>query len=262
MMKSNWLFLSAFFVFAACRSKKESEIIQDNLRIVGNIDQDSNYQGLMKFYDLQTGRLLYESNYSEGKLDGETRTYDSRDRLFAIENFSKGNLNGFTYGFDSSGKIHYQTYYYYGLPVGPNIYYGEGGVQSYNFYSLCNERLIQIEYDSIGEKKISEIQKSFFFFEVRRYDKFENGKIEYDRPECFIYLPNPPRYNFAYSLVRIDSSYRVTDTLKNIKSDMPFVTFFLPIDSGNIRKSQLALKLDIYDSANSIMAHAFKRIEP
>jgi hypothetical protein len=67
--------------------------------------------------------------------------------------------------------------------------------------------------------------------------------------ELFLYTPNPPKFDFRYSLVLIDSSYKVLLVLKEFDNTLPWSAFDLTknLETAN---AKLAIKLRIEDSIN------------
>jgi len=252
--------LVSLFLQGCTTAKKEKEIIDGKYRIVGSISQNTIYQGLIKFYDIKSGQLLYEANYDKGKQNGVAKSYDANGDLIAVENFENDKLNGFSYHGDSSKGNYSKVFYYYGLRVGETVNYKQWKPITYNFFSLENKNLFQINYDSVPGKKIAEMQHKFFFLYVNNFDRFEDGHFEPDERECFIYMPKPPRYKFDYSLVIIDSLYKVISTLRKIEDDGPFTTFPIPRYSDTSNQTEIAIKLDIYDSTNDLTGHFFKKM--
>lgn len=262
-MKYSWAFFLMSMWFYNCKPvQNKKEIIEGRYKIVGNISNDSNYEGLVKFYDIKTDKLLYESNYHEGKLKGETKYYNYKGDLVSVQNFLNNELNGFSYLYNKDQTSYSKTFYYYGIRVGPTIEYRKGIPYQYQFFSLENEPLFKIEYDSVAGKKISDLQQNFFFLHFQYFDKFEDGIFLKNQRACFTYLLNPPKYKFDYSLVKIDSSYKVLSTLSKIDNTFPFTTIDFPIVSNKQGRVDMAIKLDIYDSINDVTGHFFKKIFP
>jgi hypothetical protein len=72
----------------------------------------------------------------------------------------------------------------------------------------------------------------------------------------FIYLPQPPRFYFQYSIVKIDAKYKVLATEQEIKNDEIWSTFSLNSDSI----STYAIKLFVKDSINEVNYTMFKKL--
>ncbi|MBX2925899.1 MAG: hypothetical protein KF746_27130 [Chitinophagaceae bacterium] len=250
------LLLIAFFL--NCKTKTNKKItIQDNRRIEGYVNDKLLYDGVVRYYDAQTDQLLQESTFADGKLNGETRTYDLIGQITSEQMYESDKLNGWSSLFDSSGKIIYKNYYYYGLKVGAVQFFKSGVPADYYFYTFDNQLLLHLDYDSLHGKKINEIQPNLFYFQLRSYDLKESLSELPEESECFLYTLNPPQFDFKYSLISTDSSFNDQKIIKKIENETPFRVFTLPrTERGRL----IALKLDIYDSINETSGHFFKKI--
>jgi hypothetical protein len=250
-------------LIASCQeilSKNQRILIDSQTYAEGSFGRDTVFQGLIKFVDRKTGNLTATANYENGVLDGETIDFYPDGRMKFSGSYEKGKLNGYVSFFDRSGNVGERQYYYYDLVVGPRIKYKNGFPKSYKFYSLENELLFHINYDSVYGNTIDELQKSFFYFNKREYEENENPLSRNNAvvSEYFIYIMAPPRFNFEYDLVDIDSSYKVKSIVKRFKGDRPWAKF--SIKDGTEEDGCKAIRLLIRDSINNINTTMFRRL--
>lgn len=249
-------FLFVAFLYS-CSSKEKEISIDKNTRAVGNISSDSVFNGLIKFYEVPSGVLLFTSTYKNGILEGEKIDYYKSGKVYSKQYYNAGKLNGAALFYDEKGNIDFTQYYYYGLSMGPKIHFKEEEIKSYDFYSLENKLLFSVDYDSLKESKLSEIEEDFFFFNSIDF-RYVGDSLFPKRREYFLYLPNPPKLKFEYNLVKIDSDFNVISTEKNLTDTKTAWTVFELEKNEN---SQFALQLLIKDSVNQANYTMFKRLD-
>ena len=135
---------------------------------------------------------------------------------------------GYNYYFDSLGSLKVKDYYYYDLKVGPTIRYNGSDPISYNFYAFDNNLTYGLYYDSLKDHILVDLGTNFFH--IIKYDTadyYEGNKNSTGLDYC-IYLLNPPKYNFNYSLVLTDSGYKNVKVIDSLKSKFPFRFFSIP----------------------------------
>jgi len=208
----------SIYLFAfcyACKNDKTVRIQRDGEIAEGNIsiDKDTIFNGLIRFYDSADNKLSREAFYINDTLHGERKDYHSNGQIASIVFYNMGNENGLTSFFDSSGRLFQTHYYFHGLQVGPLITYSSESPVKYSFYSFDGYRLFMLDYDSSMEKTIESWRNKLFFFNENYVVDDYNPKNV--KRQFFVYLPNPPDYNFAYSFCIVDSSGQITRTLKN-----------------------------------------------
>ncbi|MBA4197670.1 MAG: hypothetical protein C0459_08970 [Chitinophaga sp.] len=229
-----------------CKVAKKRSMILNGERVEGNINNDTIYNGLIKFYNLENNSLISECNYVNGILEGERKDYYKNGVVSTILNYSQGKSNGYVSTYDYNGNIKTKAFYYYGIQVGGITDYRENKVQNYKFYSLDRDLLVNINYDSIKTKEITDLQKGYFFY---RKSKASSVFLEGEIPigdEYFIYTPNPPNYNFRYSIVLLDKNSKITDTLEDFDMTKPWSRF--QMDNDLIASdNKVAIKLTMND---------------
>ena len=245
-------------VFLGCHKSefKFQTIIVDDLKAEGNIkvNKDTVYDGLIKFFDKRSDKLLYEEHYQNGMLNGETKHYYENGRVKISLNYRVEKENGYTTFYDSTGKIISQNYMYYGIRMGDGIEYLNGLVKSFIFLNLDGDILFQLNYDSIKSKRISDLQNGFFYYNIYQIDKQVSGNSK----DYLFYIINPPKYLFTYSLVRIDEHYNVLNTIEVFPLKDKIHSF--SIDSTRNSEGRLAIKLNIHDSINDLDNVMFKKL--
>lgn len=236
----------AIFLISCDGDKKQSIKIGDELA-EGFITKDTVFDGLIKFYDINSHKLKRQCVYSNGVENGEQINYYKNGKIADKIFYENGKLNGFATVFDSSGNILNKDFFYYDIKVGPSIDFSNNRVSKYWFYSLDGNLLFYLDYDSrLHSKRITDVQPDYFFYKIKDYSELTESGFSSDQEQYFIYTPNPPDYNFRYSMVAIDSSYKTETVLANFDNTRPWSTFS---SEDQIKTSQkLAVKLLIYDS--------------
>lgn len=255
-MKGTSIFFLLLCFLPSCRQKASNEVIVDNkYRAVGNISNDTTYDGNIEFYDINTGNLAFSVTYKDGMLNGEKRDYYSNGKVYSISNYTNGLLNGVTNFFDSTGLRTYTQENYYGLNFGRKITYNKEGVKKFDFYSFDNELLFSIDYDSLKKNKITSIQNDFFFYNEEWF-KYLSDSDNKSRKEYFIYLPNPPKFRFEYSVVEIDNHFNVLSEPIFINKPNGWTTFSI----SKYESQKFAIRLVVNDSVNNDVFTMFKKL--
>lgn len=244
-MKRLWV----IFLIAALSNCNQKDltamVIDDTTKAVGNISSDTVYNGKIKFLDTRTNKLLREYTYYNDTLHGPCTEYYNTGYRAAEFSFEHGKQNGYVNIFDRSGKLVLQRYFYHDLLCGPTTVYNNGLVSKYTFYSLDNNSLIKLDYNELKLNSITSKVDNFFFYFERDYSQFKNGEYVSTGVHYLIYTPDPPNYQFQYSLVKIDSNYNVLSVLREFKIH-PWEIFTLPNGSKN-ESSLIALRLTLKD---------------
>lgn len=213
---------------SSTKNQSIKRIIIDDVIAEGDISPDSVFNGLIKFYDTASKKLVIEAIYKEGKLNGRRTDYYLNGKIKGIGYYDHGKQNGTYSKFDTSGQLTSKQDFYYELRVGNNLEYVNGLVKSYYFTSFENEELFAVDYDSLINKTISSINdNSFYFFRINDVASITTTDNWHERKEGFIYLVNPPEFNFQYDLCVInpkDSILRVDKTFNMAKT---WDTFYL-----------------------------------
>jgi hypothetical protein len=147
---------------------------------------------------------------------------------------------------------------YYDFRVGPSYEYQNNNLIVYNFYDFEGYSLIHVDYNKLQGKKLAELFKEVFFINKEKKLSFVDGEYV-DVSRCRIYLPNPPKFNFTYSLVQIDKYYKIKKSISKLESgNEPWAVFKLPaINDSSVYN---AITLNIYDSVTRESGLYFKKI--
>jgi antitoxin component YwqK of YwqJK toxin-antitoxin module len=146
----------------SCEDHEPDKIVVGDEVAEGDIEKDSTFNGLVSFYDSNSGRLNSKAFYVKDTLHGLRTYYHSNGRIQMTAMYAMGRVIGDVSFFDSNGKIERLQYQYYDLKVGPSIHYKNGEVSDFYFYSLDNEELMHINYDSIKSKTLEQINNNRF----------------------------------------------------------------------------------------------------
>jgi len=235
---------------AGCQSRNvRSMIIDNNVRAEGNITKDTLYEGVIKFYDVRSNKLMQESYYTQGIENGERNDYYQNGKLAARSFLENGKRNGYSLFFDTTGELIAKDFFYYGIRTGNSSEYVGSSISDYWFYSLDNKLLFYISYDTLSKsKKITDMQKSFFFYNQRSYSDLTLNGLNSVAREYLIYTPNPPHYNFRYSLVLSDENYTKVEEVMKFSNDTPWSFFTLNDSLPTGKEKRYVLRLAVSDS--------------
>ncbi len=250
--------VSVYCLIASCQSNKvRSMNLGDGTRAEGRIDADTTFDGVIKFYDATTNQLIEEGSYIKGIQNGSDIIYNKNGTIAWKANFADNQQNGYFYHFDSSGNLVQKGYSYYGLNVGGNITYIGDSAKEYYFYDLDEKLLMYIDYDSIKGKQFGSTHPILFFFHENHNQPYDSHGNVHSSRSYFVYTPNPPKFDFKYSFVAVDSSFKVLSVLNEIGNKQPWS--IINIDWKPERPNQqLALRLKVRDSINSVDMIAFR----
>jgi hypothetical protein len=245
-------------LFAACQSRNIRSVnLGDGVRAEGRITDDTTFDGVIKFYDGKTNQLIEVGNYVNGIHNGFDTIYNKNGSIAYSADFSGDKQNGYSYHFDSAGNLIEKSYNYYGLNVGGSINYLNDSVKEYYFYDLDENLLLYIDYDSIKGSKFGESHHILFFFHDSNYRTYDNRGAVHSGKTYFVYTPNPPKFDFKYSFVAIDSAYKIHAVLNEISNKQPWSIVNINWKPENPNQ-QLALRLELRDSINNKDMVAFK----
>jgi antitoxin component YwqK of YwqJK toxin-antitoxin module len=226
----------------SCDKNQTKRILVDDVIAEGNITEDTVYNDLIRFYDTSNNRLISVANYDSGVLNGKQIDYFPDSKIKAELNYENGKVNGKVIFSDSVGDIDKSQNFYYDLLVGPSIEYKDGNISKYTFYSFDKKDLFSIDYDTIQGKTIEQLNNyEFFFWNIINFNNSQSSKPQ---KELFVYLPNPPKFNFKYSLCIIDDAYKIKQTVKEFDTDKIWETVTLEYDKLN-DSYMYALKLTV-----------------
>lgn len=191
----------------ACREHKTSQrILAKDVYAEGDISLDTVYNGLIKFYDTATNKLVIEAFYKNGKLDGKRSNYYLNGSLQSVLHYESGKQNGNASYFDSTGQVESKQDFYYDLEAGSKIQYKKGKPDKYYFTSFDHNDLFYLDYDSVYNIAIEKLNDSgFFFWHVNDIATFTTTNNILTQKEGFIYIIDPPGFHFEYSLCVINN---------------------------------------------------------
>lgn len=248
---------TSIFIWACNSNKIREVVLDDNTKVVGNISKDTIYDGLVKFYSLQTGKLISDCNYTNGKENGDRTDYYDNGRPSMRAVYENGKMNGMIRFFSKTGHLDSESFQYYDLSVGPVTIYSENKLHEFDFYSFEGKNLMSLNYDSIGSKKLVDILQDFFFFNKQSY--VANGERKSDNgTEVFLYLIYPPKYDFKYSLVEVDDKLTIKSEVEKLESKLPWINF--DVDSAKVKRKELAIRIVISDSNDTRKVEMLKVI--
>jgi hypothetical protein len=230
-------------IFYSCSDKPNrlsyKEIEKDGYIIKGNVIDDSVFNDTMRYYD-RNNILISKKVFVNGTQSGVSFDYYPNGYVWIASNYSINTKNGKYLVFDSTGKLQFESYYYFDLGVGPVIYYKNNDPERYFFISLDDRDLLRIDYSDW--RGISGIFDQLVNFSVN-----ETRRDTVNELSVFLYLINPPKLSVVYS---VDKANRIDDSKKafvrSINSDGMFIRFSLPKLSDQAEK--YVFKLEVFDS--------------
>lgn len=251
-------FVSLYFLFVSCQSGKvRSVVVGEDVTAEGRIAADTTFDGLIKFFDTKTNQLIEERNYVKGIQSGSDVIYNKNGLISFKSEFANNKQNGYSYRFDSGGNLVEKSYNYYGLNVGGSAKYYNGSVKEFYFCDLDENSLMYLNYDSLKGRRFGDIQRNLFFFHESNYQPYDSRSVPDSWKTYFVYTPSPPKFDFKYSFVTIDSSFKVLSVLNEIGNDQPWS--IVNIDWKPEQSNQrLALRVKIRDSINKKEMTAFR----
>lgn len=239
-----------------CNTSTERELlVNDNLIAKGNISSDSVYNGKIDFIDKVSKKLKYSATFYNGTLEGEKLDYYSNGKVYSREYYKEGLLNGKASFYDPEGYLILSRYYYHGLQAGPVLEFDAGKIKTFQFFSFDRDLLLSINYDSLKNKKLPEINEEYFFFTSSDF-KYLGSLEGSNNKEYFLYLPYPPKFQFKYSLVEIDSAYNEKKSYSEFNNQNIWTKFSIE----NYVSNRFAIKLYILDSIKNETYTLFKRL--
>lgn len=201
-----FLFLSiTLFLLISCRDNSLKEIRGDNFLAIGHFEKDSIYNGEVKFYSINKNILYSVCNYTNGILNGERKEYQSNGTISSITNYKDGLLNGYFTTFDEHGKKLKKEYYYYDIKVGHEFTFSEDTLLKYSFSELTGKTLLELDYNNC----CINLDKTDKFSINSQKIVSTNYGFKQNETEYLLYLPNPPKFEFKYSLSLLDTVKKI-----------------------------------------------------
>lgn len=232
---------------------KIRRVIVEDVIAEGEISADTIFNGLIKFYDTTTNQLVIEAHYKNGNLNGPRKDYYLNGKLKNLGYYENGMQTGMHSYFDSTGQLALKQDYYFNLRAGNRIEYKNGKPIKYYFTSFDNKDLFYINYDSVYSREIEKINdNSFFFWHTKDVATISTNDNILEKEELFVYLINPPEFNFEYSLCIINSKDSILRTEKVFEKGKIWNTYILDqtiLNSGERFALRLAFDRDFNDES-------------
>jgi hypothetical protein len=229
--------LAIFWIglFSSCKSDSRKVELPDSIA-EGNISQDTIFNGLIRFYDKENGKLELEASYANDVLQGSYTEYYQNGKGRSKGERKSGELYGPVSFFDTSGQLLQTQYNYFGLRCGPSVHYTFGKPVEFFFYSLDGAELMHINDDSLKSIRVEDLNNSqFFFWHTRDYSStFEFAKR---KTELFVYLPNPPHLSMKYSVCITDAKGNIVRTVEKLVSELPWKA--IELNKDDLQPGQL-----------------------
>ncbi|RYZ22583.1 MAG: hypothetical protein EOO16_08465 [Chitinophagaceae bacterium] len=178
-----------------------------------------------------------------GVKEGDETYYSLSGKKALSTPFTNGKQNGEIIVFNEKEEVVLRKNFYYDLPCGSEIEYRENTIRKYSFFSLENELLFELDYDSIQRREIHEAVSGFFFFRVEDIDVIGNG-LDENAKRIFLYLLAPPSYDFRYSIVKLKPDGTSGPIVHSFDSTMGWGAYELP---ANSKPGELAICLNLTD---------------
>lgn len=219
----------SFFILVfviSCRSsddiksiKKGDYILEGGIWVKGN---DTILNGEVRTYRIGDGKLLAKATYKQNKKDGELVEYYDNGKVFSRSEFVNDIQSGATMVLDSNGAKLQQSYFYYGLPVGPVIDYKNSKESKFRFITFDGIELYNCEYKSPDQ--ILE-QGRLLNYSINSF--LDENQL---RLSIFLYLISPPHKKLTYNI--FDKNIKTGDSLLVFSwayDSIPFKKFTLDV---------------------------------
>lgn len=155
-------------------------------------------------------------------------------------------------------KLALKQNFYFDLVVGPTTRYKNGDFKKYEFFSLDEEVLFHIDYDTVDSKSIEELNNGkFMFWHLSKYSISGSDSLT----DLFIYLPNPPKIKFTYSLCITDEKFTSVQIIKEFNSENVWET--VGLNFSQLKENQrfaIRLKTETPFTGDKKNAVMFKKI--
>ena len=237
----------------SCKQKTERILMLSNeTNAVGDISKDSIYNGIIKFYDNITEKLIEQTDFNNGIRNGMSYHFYYNGKIRDKSQYVKGKLDGYVYFYDSTGLLTDIEHYYAGIKIGAKIHYINNKLNYYQFNNLEDETILSIEYDSLKKKKLIDLYYPLIFSRC----KGDTVNDTVHLPKIFIYLPNPPKFKFEYSIVKVDKECKNPLLLHSFNKDTSgwacvYFEEFMNRHYIIPKQDSLAIRLKLYDSLNN-----------
>jgi hypothetical protein len=239
-------------LFSRCMENKDRDGRReiDNYLAEGKFLNDSVPDGEVKFYDKQGKYLMAKSVYLNGKKNGLTINYFENGKIKDSLFFSEDIPNGPSYFYDSLVELSFSMYHFYGLTLGPIVYYQNGKPNRYYFTDFENNYLMECKYDSSENCTFFSYNNQPIISEVLDVQRKHKIRLLY-------YLPNPPNFAVSYSIGKKDSNDR-TLSITKIKSGKLFLDTLLDYPSEGSQYYLEAHFISFDSSINKVYNHSLK----
>jgi antitoxin component YwqK of YwqJK toxin-antitoxin module len=136
----------------------------------------------LSFYPYREGGKLYEkSYYKNGKLDGESITYERNGDIKFIRTFKNGLADGKFLGYHENGNLLYKIFYKMGEKHGTSVYYYENGeIQEQEEWKNGRQDGVTKSYNRDGKLREYSTYKEDMLDGLYKY-YYDNGTLQTER---------------------------------------------------------------------------------
>lgn len=242
----------------SCKRTQRSVVLGD-LTAVGSITSDTVYDGLIKFFDTKSNRLVSAINYKKGIMEGVRIDYNNNGTIRSTLIYRNGETDGEAVFYDSTGQIVIKRFYSKGIRIGNEVKFRNKIEKYYSFFNLEGKKIFEIDYDSLVKKPIDQLQEGFFYYSTYSYPDTSIFNHE-PNAQILLYIMSPPRLKFEYSIVRT-SDYKNNIFINEIKNTKPYQIISIPMREVIFQPENLRLMLTIFDSTRNDKIIAYKKID-
>lgn len=203
-MRLSIYFFCCFLLSCNLRKPSQRLIIKnvDGINFKGEIDCDSLFNGVVKYYDSSNTYLGY-GTYKHGYSEGVAVNYFKNGRIYDSSFFRNNMRNGFAYQFYNNGILEYKVFYLNDRPFGHMFEYDKSGnVQEYHFVNFEGKIIFEnFMKDSVEYWKGEQIQANI-------YSEAKDTSNDY----LFLYLFASPFVDRHYEIGILDSANKIVSS--------------------------------------------------
>lgn len=187
------IFVAAVLISVGCSSNLNIKTIKvGSYTLKGNFNDDSTADGRVEYYD-SSGHFSKWLTFKNNLKDGPAVVYHPNGSISDSGIFKYDRQYGYWSHYASRGKYKWIDFYYWGLPLGPELFYQDKKLTRFQFNDFNREPLVICRYDTA--EKLSLIER--FSMKLVFGD---NSGLKKELNRLFAYLPKIPNSEQEFSI--------------------------------------------------------------